>query len=70
MVEQLNTQHTVELIASLRERIKKLDCDHNRDRKIAAFITMNRQETFNYEDRAQRLSELRRELLDLMRSQK
>jgi hypothetical protein len=72
MAEQLNrrTLDTEKQIENLRERIKKLDHDQNRAMKIAAYLPTSKQATQDDEDRGKRLAELRRELLDLIRSQK
>jgi hypothetical protein len=70
MAEQFSRQHSADLIGKLRERIKQLDHIHSKATDRAAYITMNKQETRNYEERAQGLSELRRELLNLVRSLK
>lgn len=69
MAERLN-KHIAELIEKLRERIKKLDHDQNRAMELAAYVTMSKQATQDYDERAQRLTELRRELLNLMQGQK
>ena len=61
---------TEKLIQGLRQRIKVLDHDQNRAMRIAAYHLTNKQATQDIEDRGKRLNDLRRELLNLIHSQK
>lgn len=70
MARDLNRQNTERLIDSLRERISKLDRVQRKAMKADACVTLNKQQARDYEERAQGLSELRRELLDLVRVHK
>lgn len=72
MAEPLNRRNpeTDPAIRALRERIEKLDEVQRRAVERAAYIPMSKQETMDHEDRAQRLNDLRRELLSLTRSRK
>lgn len=60
---------TGKLIDSLRERIKKLNQVHIKAMEAAIYLPMNKQEMQAHEESGHRLSELRRELIDLIRGQ-